>query len=303
MRFGFLIFLAGLGLGAPTQAQAPRDVLLEVCNQTGFAVATAAAYRTTPADSHTLRTWFLIAPGDCLNGALNGVVGNDLDLHVMSGSWSWPAAESGADYCVPADAAVTLASAPPCSPGRQARAFVRLPVEPTSRRGPGGQNFGRVGYRITCEGLSAEDADLCPGAPTDARGMAAFVRELEVCNQGNQPVQVAAGETRVDGSLAFRAWQEIAGSTCGLIYRGFPHGDHVLFARRGDGDSDGEGLVCMPDSDSASAAPVLATPRTSRREACPVERPLRAVYEVVEFRAQAGRMTVFAGRPSGPSGR
>lgn len=300
MRFGFLILLAGLGLGAPAQAQAPRDVLLEVCNQTGFAVATAAAYRTTPADSHTLRTWFLIAPGECLNGALNGVVGDDLDLHVMSGSWSWPAGDAGIAYCVPADATVTLATAPPCSPGRQSRAFVRRPVELTSHRGPGGRNFGRVSYQIRCESLLGEDAALCPGAPTDARGMAAFVRELEVCNQASQPAQVAAGEMRVDGTLEFRAWQEITGGTCEVIYRGFPQGNQVLFAGRGDGESAGEGLVCMPDP---GAAPALASPRASQGEACPVERPLRAVYEAVDFRAQTGRVTVFAGRPPGSSGR
>ena len=57
MRLGFLILLAGLGLSSPAQAQAPRDVLLEVCNQTGFTVAAAAAYRTTLAESRALRSW------------------------------------------------------------------------------------------------------------------------------------------------------------------------------------------------------------------------------------------------------
>lgn len=291
MRFGFLILLAGLGLAAPAQAQAPRDVLLDVCNQTGFTVAAAAAYRTTPADSRTLRSWFLIAPGECLNGALNGVTGDDLDLHLMSGSWYWPAGNSGIDHCVPADATLTLATAPPCSSGRQSRAFMRLPVETTSHRGPGGRNFGRVSYRVRCEGLSGEDAALCPGAPADARGMASFVRELEVCNHGSLAARVAAGEARIDGTLAFRDWQEIAGGTCSVIYRGFPQEDRVLFAQTGDGDSDGHGLVCLP---GAAGGLALATPRASRGEACPAARPQRAVYETVEFRAQAGRVTMFA---------
>jgi uncharacterized membrane protein len=290
MRFGFLIFLAGLCLSAPARAQAPRDVLLEVCNQTGFSVAAAAAYRTTPATSRTLRSWFLIAPGECLNGALNGVIGDDLDLHVMSGSWSWPAADTGQTYCVPAEATLTQAAAPPCSPGRQARNFVRLPVEATSHRGPGGRNFGRVGYRIRCEALSGGDAALCPGAPADARGMAVFVRELEVCNNGNGPARVAASEVRADGGPGFQAWQEIAAGACAVIYRGFPQGDRALLARIGDRTAT-EGLVCMSD---AAGGPVFVSPRGSRSEACPAERPVAATYETVEFRAQTGRVTMFA---------
>ncbi len=290
MRLGFLVLLAGLCLSDPAQAQAPRDVLLEVCNQTGFTVAAAAAYRTTPADSRTLRSWFLVASGECLNGALNGVAGDDLDLHVMSGSWSWPGRESGPVHCVPADATLTLATAPPCSPGRQPRAFVRLPVEPTSQRGPGGRNFGRVGYRIRCEDLAGADAVLCPGAPTDTRGMASFVRELEVCNHGSRPARVAAGEMRLDGGFEFLAWQEIAVGACGVTYRGFPQGNRVLFAQMGE-QTVADGLVCMSDTGST---PALATARTSPDEACPEERPLRAAFAPVEFRAQTGRVTVFA---------
>jgi len=283
-----LLALAG-GLAAPARAQAPRDVLLEVCNQTGFSVAAAAAYRTSPADSRTLRSWFLIGPGACLNGALNGVVGDDLDLHVMSGSWFWPAGETGTDYCVPADATLTLASTPPCSAGRQQRAFVRLPVELTSRRGPGGRNFGRVGYQIRCENLSGQDAALCPGAPTDARGMAAFTRELEVCNQGARPARVAAGETQTDGGLEFRAWQEIAGGSCAVIYRGFPRGDQLLFAQRTPTTT--TGLVCMAEIGGGAG---LATPRESSRETCPAERPVEAAYETVQFGVRTGRLTVYA---------
>ncbi|WP_339745964.1 hypothetical protein [uncultured Maricaulis sp.] len=289
MRFWILILIAGLSLAVPAQAQAqaPRDVLLEVCNQTGFAVAAAAAYRTTPSEARTLRTWFLIAPGQCLNGALNGVIGDDLDLHVMSGSWTWPANETRTDYCVPAAATLTLATAPPCSPEKQPRAFIRLPVETTNHRGPGGRNFGRVGYQVRCEGLSGGDAALCPGAPTDARGMAAFVHELEVCNNGSRPAQAAAGHTRTDGGLEFDAWNEIAGGTCEVIYRGFPQGNHVLYAQRGDRSSSST-LICTADT-----AEGLATPRASLREACPAERPQPATYETVEFGPQTGRVTMF----------
>tara|TARA_R110002072_G_scaffold9068_10_gene44569 strand:- start:582 stop:1457 length:876 start_codon:yes stop_codon:yes gene_type:complete len=290
MRSSILLLVLAFGLAAPARAQPPRDVLLEVCNQTGFAVAAAAAYRTSPADSRTLRSWFLIGPGACLNGALNGVVGDDLDLHVMSGSWFWPAGETGTDYCVPADATLTLASTPPCSAGRQERSFVRLPVESTSRRGPGGRNFGRVGYRIRCEALSGQDAALCPGAPTDARGMAAFTRELEVCNQSSRAAQVAVGETQADGGLEFHNWQEIAGGSCAVVYRGFPRRDQLLFAQRTQTVS--TGLICLADTGGGAG---LATPRESSRETCPAARPVEAAYETVEFGVRTGRVTMYAG--------
>ncbi|SDL61928.1 hypothetical protein [Maricaulis salignorans] len=292
MRSGFLGFLLMAGFAAPVQAQAPRDVLLEVCNQTGFAVAAAAAYRTTPAPSRTLRSWFMIAPGECLNGALNGVVGEDLDLHVMSGSWVWPARETAQTYCVPADATLTLASVPPCSANRRARDFTRLPVEATSRRGPGGRNFGRVVHRIHCEDLGAADAGLCPGAPVDPRGMAAFVRELEVCNNGRGPVPVSAGQVTTSGGLEFQPWQALAAGECRVIYRGFPRDGQVLLAPGPDSLAGG-GLVCMTDN---ADGPVFAAPRAGRSEACPQERPLPGSYETVVFGAQTGRMTMFAGQ-------
>ncbi|WP_417497132.1 hypothetical protein [Maricaulis sp.] len=292
MRAGFFALFLAFGICAPVQAQAPRDVLLEVCNQTGFAVAAAAAYRTTPAQSRTLRSWFMIAPGECLNGALNGVVGDDLDLHVMSGSWTWPARETAQTYCVPADATLTQASAPPCSAGRQARPFTRLPIEATSHRGPGGRNFGRVGHRIRCEDLGAADAGLCSGAPTDRRGMAEFVRELEVCNPGHGPVPASVGELMADGTMEFRAWQVLGAGECRVIYRDFPRDRQVLLAP-GPDHLTGGGLLCMTDN---AEGPVFATPRVGRDEACPAERPLRGSYETVVFGEQTGRMTMYAGQ-------
>ena len=62
-------------------AQAPRDVLLDVCNDTGVAIAVAAAYGTDPTSARVLRSWFLVQPSACLEGALNNVVGDAIDMH------------------------------------------------------------------------------------------------------------------------------------------------------------------------------------------------------------------------------
>ncbi|WP_417481098.1 hypothetical protein [Maricaulis sp.] len=292
MRAGLFALLLAFGVCAPVQAQAPRDVLLEVCNQTGFAVAAAAAYRTTPAQSRTLRSWFMIAPGECLNGALNGVVGDDLDLHVMSGSWVWPSRETAQTYCVPADATMTPASAPPCAAGRQARAFTRLPIEATSHRGPGGRNFGRVSHRVRCADLGAADAGLCPGAPTDRRGMAEFVRELEVCNLVSGAVPTTVGEMKPDGSMEFLGWQALAAGECRVIYRGFPRDRQILLVSASD-HVQNDGLVCMTENTQGL---ILAIPRADHNVTCPNERPLRGSYETVVFGEQTGRLTMYVGQ-------
>ncbi len=75
-----------------------------------------------------------------------------------------------------------------------------------------------------------------------------------------------------------------------MIYRGFPRGDQLLFAQRTQTAS--SGLVCMADAGGGAG---LATPRESSRETCPVERPVEAVFETVEFGVRTGRVTMYAG--------
>mgnify|MGYP003639262721 CR=1 FL=1 len=284
-----LLFFAGLA--APVQAQASRDVLLNVCNQTGFSVAVAAAYRTSPAPARTLRSWFLVEPGACLNGALNGVVGNDLDLHVMSGSWTWPARSTGSVYCVPAGSSFALARQPECGPGQQARNFVNLPVEATSRRGPGGRNFGQVNWRVRCEDLALEDARLCPGAPQDERGMAGFVRELEACNNTTGPRHGTVGTFGPDGKPVFGGWTEVAAGECAVIYRGFPAGNTVLFGFASPQLSPSEQRYCAP-TNTGDPAELLADLGASEN-ACPDD-ALELVYaRPIEFRDVTGRMTTY----------
>ena len=134
MRFLCLIAVLAVVFPSAARAQASRDVLLNVCNDTGLVAAAAAAYRTGPGDGRTLRSWFLIEPGTCLDGALNNVAGDSLDLHVMSGSFHWPG-DDGRTYCVPAGSTFAVASQPPCANGSQERAFVSLPIEVRVRAG------------------------------------------------------------------------------------------------------------------------------------------------------------------------
>lgn len=248
MRFTALFMLAGLaGLAvAPAQAQAQRHVLLEVCNETGFRVATAAVYASGPAPSRTLRTWFLIDPGTCLDGALDGVTGDTVQVHVMSGEWRWPARGADAVWCVPASGETMAARAEPCRDGQQARGFRRLPVEATSRRGPGGIYMGRVGWRIRCDDLVAEDAHLCLEAPVDARGLAQPVRTLEVCNLIARDIDLALFEVRPDGNFALLDRPSLAGGACADLYRGFPATGEIMVGEIGVFHERQEGRLCVP---------------------------------------------------------
>jgi uncharacterized membrane protein len=212
-----IVVLALLATSGIASAQAPRDVLLNVCNDTGFTIAAASAYRTSPAETRTLRSWFQIEPGACLEGALNNVVGDSLDLHVMSGIWQWPAGLSDATYCLPANATFSLAGTTPCPEALEPRGFRRLEIVASAHRG-----VGQVNYRIRCIDLDAADANLCVGAPRDAQGLALPVREVEVCNNGVDVGRVAAIGQDAAGVFDAIHWRDIPAGQCAIVYRGFP---------------------------------------------------------------------------------
>jgi len=241
-----------LALGAATPALAQRTVMLDVCNDTGFSVATAAAYRTGPGENRTMRTWFLIEPGACLEGGLNGVTGDDIDLHVMSGVWTWPSGAGDRTWCVSPDGSISMASGEPCSDRQAARGFHTTPIEITGQPGPGGLNVGRVSWRIRCRDLGAADAALCPGAPVDAQGMARPVRTLEICSTGRTDRPIVILEALASGDFAIDGQHVLPGGTCGDLYRGFPETDEVMVAEIGVVTVSQDGQLCLPipaDSD------------------------------------------------------
>ena len=245
MRVWVLAGLASLfATVAPASAQ--RTVMLDVCNETGFRVATAAAYRTRPDADPTLRTWFMIEPGACLEGALNGVVDDAVDLHVMSGEWHWPARNADETWCVGASGSTSLASAAPCTAGRQARGFRTAPIALTGQRGAGGIAVGRVAWRIRCVDLSAEDAHLCVNAPTDDQGMAQPVRTLEVCNITASGMEVAILEPDGSGNFTLEGEHWLDGDDCADLYRGFPEDQTLMVAEIGRFHSRQEGQFCLP---------------------------------------------------------
>lgn len=270
------------------QAQTPRDVLLDVCNDTPVTVATAAAYRTSPADSRTLRTWFLVQPGACLEGALNNVVGDDVDLHVMSGEFFWPAGEGDVAHCVPAGSTTSLASSPPCAGANTKRAFRRAPVGTTGLRGPGGRSYGRVSWRVRCMDLNVEDAGLCSGAPRNAQGLAQPVRTLEVCNIGRRPARVAVTGAPEGPNVTVLARAELARDECRDVYRGYPFANTLLVTEYGRTFGDQDGEVCLLEDGALG--------EMSSGGRCGDDDRRASGFTIVSFRENVGRFTAYVGR-------
>jgi len=267
-----------LFLVSPTKALAQRDVLLNVCNEAGFSVAIAAAYRTMATESRTLRSWFLVESGQCLEGAVNNVVGNTVDLHVMSGEWRWPARAGDAVYCTPAGSTFAQATGEPCSGASQARNYVRLPISASRYRG-----VGQVDYRVRCEGLSVADAALCVGAPRDERGLARIVRTLEVCHGGRGEADAVVLLPRTDGAYDLVARQTLASGECADLYRGFPAGNQVLVGAVGRANEDVDRRICLPDG--------VDGPFAATDAACPTGRVVHAEAHV--FRTNVSRFTAY----------
>ncbi|OLF75300.1 hypothetical protein AWH62_05630 [Maricaulis sp. W15] len=279
VRTAFAALLAALGAFIlPGHAAAQRDVLLNVCNDAGFSVAVAAAYRTSPTEDRTLRSWFLVEPGSCLEGAVNNVVGDMLDLHVMSGEWRWPARVGDAVYCTPANSTFALATTEPCRNEREPRNFVRLPISSSRYRG-----VGQVDYRVRCEALSGADADMCVGAPRDERGLAQIVRTLEVCHTGARPADTVVLVARPDGRYDVAARQIIAGGDCVDLYRGFPPGNLVMVGALGRRNEDGAALFCVPD--------MVEGPLVRGNGECGGDQSVNA--EAHSFRANVSRFTAY----------
>lgn len=230
--FGFLAFLA-----APAQAQGPRDVLLNVCNNTPVSVATAAAYRTSASEMRTLRAWFQIEPGQCLQGAINGVTGSNVDLHVMSGSFRWPVHGGSQTYCVPASSTFAQATGEPCPTGQEARLFRRLTIESSQYRG-----VGQVNWSINCTDLDPAEAPHCAAAPRDPQGLAQPLNVLETCNNGTDARRAGVFAMSAAGGFSESAWTTIQPGACEVIYRGFPPAGRVWLVNVRNGE---DGLICL----------------------------------------------------------
>ncbi|MCW5724331.1 MAG: DUF1036 domain-containing protein [Maricaulaceae bacterium] len=219
LRFSLFMCTAALALGglsAPAQAQAARQALMTFCNDAHFAIGVAASYAVDPSGRRMTRGWFRVEANSCIEGAIDGVVGDEILLHARSGEWTWPAS-GGAEYCAPYYSFLQAAARPPCeSEETRLSRFTAVPLR-AFRTG-----WARGSWRVGCADLAGESAELCRVTPRDRDGFATPLRVLEVCNRTGSTALTAVAWPPGDGEVLVSGWYSLPAGECGELMQGFP---------------------------------------------------------------------------------
>lgn len=287
-----LFLLTAFCLSAAAQAQAPRPVVLNACNDAPFAIGIAAAYRNDPTDQRLVRGWFEIAPGDCLEGNLGNIVGNEVWLGAVSGSWRWPASDAAdVRYCMPAQTYFGRARPEGCGDDERLTGFQRMPVSPFR------SGWGRVQVRYGCDDFPEADAVLCRQTQPGRDGLAAPLNTLEVCNTWPVDAEIAAGASADFAGFEMTGWVRIPATLCRDVYRGFPAGGEVWFAaRRADSHHAPpahEGRLCVADEDFSASGPRGSFVNAGQ---CPAGAPVTIGAQRVRFGPNVERFQAYVPR-------
>ncbi len=270
------LLLSATGLAS---AQAARPVVIEACNEAPFAIGLAVAFRDTPGERRMVRGWFEVAAGDCLEGGLGDMVGDELWIGAVSGEWAWPPeAASQIGYCTPPDTFFGLAQDSDCRDGERLTRFRPQPIRPFR------SGWGRVETRFSCEDLPPEDAALCRRTPAGPDGLAAPLRVLEVCNTWTVDAEVSVGTSADFVGFESSGWTRIPATLCRTVYRGFPAGNEVWFAARradtGHAPRAEDGSLCVANADFTASG---ARGSFVNAGQCPPEAPLQLPAQRVRF--------------------
>jgi uncharacterized membrane protein len=274
--FGIIIFLLS---AAAVEAQAARPVLLEACNDAPFPIGIAAAYRNDPTSRRVAQGWFEVAPGECLEGGLGDIVGDEIWLGAASGSWRWPeAGQADVRYCTPAQTFFGLARSGDCDDVERLTGFERVAISPYR------SGWGRVQIRYSCDDFGPDDAVLCRQTQIGRDGLAVPVNHLEVCNIWSVDAEVAAGASTDFVGFEVSGWVRIPPTHCRIVYRGFPAGGEVWFASRiaetGEIVPAYEGNLCVAATNANASGPRGAFVNAGQ---CPVDAPISAGAERIRF--------------------
>ena len=288
----FLIFALFI-LGATfADAQAPRPVLLEACNDAPFAIGVSAVFHNDPTDNQVVRGWFQVEPGECLEGGLGDIVGNDLGLGAVSGEWRWPMQDQGDEqYCMPAQTYFGRARSDGCDDVERLIDFQRVSISPYR------SGWGRVQIRYSCEDFDAADAALCSQTATGRDGLAVPVNSLEVCNTWNVDAEIAAGASADFVGFEVSGWTRIPATLCRVVYRGFPAGGEVWFtARRADNHyapASHEGQLCVAEGQFTASGARGALVNAGQ---CPANASIRLPAQRVRFGPHVAQYQAYVPR-------
>ncbi|WP_421789998.1 DUF1036 domain-containing protein [Hyphobacterium sp.] len=287
------LLLALVFIAAPrVAAQAPGPVLLQACNDAPFGIGVAAAFRDTPADRYMIRGWFQIPAGECLEGGLGDVVGEDVWIGAVSGEWRWPATDEPEQaFCTPAQSFFEQARLGDCSDNERLTGFERVALEPFQA------GWDRARVRFSCEDFEGEEAALCQQTQEGPDGLAVPVRSLEVCNAWPVAAEIAIGAGVEFGGFESTGWETIPPRLCQIVYRGFPMNGEVWFvSRRAGQDTEAftrEARLCVSRG--------AFTAQDSRQalvnaEQCPAEAPVAAAAQRVRFNRGVSRYQAYVPR-------
>jgi uncharacterized membrane protein len=294
MRALFCVPFFMLTFAAAVDAQAARPVLLEACNDAPFAIGIAAAYRNDPTDRRVVQGWFEVAPGDCLEGGLGDIVGEEIWLGAASGSWRWPdAGQADVEYCTPAQTFFGLARSGDCDDVERLTGFERVAISPFR------SGWGRVRIRYSCDDFPSGDAALCRQTQTGSDGLAVPVNHLEVCNTWPVDAEVTAGASTDFVGFEVSGWVRIPPTLCRIVYRGFPAGGEVWFASRIAQSREivpaHEGNLCVTEGNATASGPRGSFVNAGQ---CPADAPISAGAERVRFGPNVERFQAYVPRRS-----
>ena len=280
-------------LGAvAAEAQSPRPVLLEACNDTSFAIGVSAVFHTDPTDNQVVRGWFQIAPGDCLEGGLGDIVGGDIGLGAVSGEWRWPVQDQGDEqFCMPAQTYFGRARGGECDEIERLIDFERRPISPFQ------SGWGRVQVRYSCDDFDAVDSALCQQTQTGRDGLALPLNSLEVCNTWIVDAEIASGAGADFAGFEASGWLRIPATQCRVVYRGFPAGGEVWFAaRRADNHyapMAHDGQLCVAEETFDVSGPRSSIVNSGQ---CPPSAPIQIPAQRVRFGPHVSQYQAYVPR-------
>ncbi|GJL97011.1 MAG: hypothetical protein DHS20C06_08280 [Hyphobacterium sp.] len=267
-------------------------MVMVACNDAPFAIGIAVAYRNDPTPSRVARGWFQVPAGECLEGGLGEIVGNEIWIGAVSGEWRWPfGGQVDESFCTPPDTFFGVAQTGNCSDSERLVGFERTAISPFR------SGWGRIDIRYACEDFSDGDAILCAQTATGPDGLAEPVRTLEICNTWFVEAEIAVGSSADFVGFEMTGWISIPPTLCQTVYRGFPAGGEVWFAARRSINHyfphTDEGNICVAENDFAASGPAGSFINAGR---CPASAPLQVPAQRVRFGRSISRFQDFVPR-------
>jgi len=196
----------------PVSAERSRPVVAELCNDTPARVAFAVV-RPDAGAGQVQRGWFTVEPGQCLEGAIGNGRAGMAYVHAFSGGYRWPANPPHSPFCTPARTHERAVGGPDCSESERALTYASVHLDTHA-------THHVLSYRVSCEELDAQDAQMCRAGLLASDGFAEPVRTLEICNMSGSDDRIAVASPDIAGEgWRITEWMDIPVRACADAWR------------------------------------------------------------------------------------